>query len=66
MNAIYLAIILASLYGLTDEIPQAYVPGRDCSFMTGFLIYQAIYGFIPQKIWFGGKRQTIIKKNIIL
>ncbi|MEK6645811.1 MAG: VanZ family protein [Candidatus Firestonebacteria bacterium] len=32
VNAIYLAIILASLYGLTDEIHQAYVPGRDCSF----------------------------------
>ena len=31
-NAIYLAIILASLYGFTDEIHQAYVPGRECSF----------------------------------
>jgi len=32
-EAIYIAIIITGIYGLTDEIHQAYVFGRECSFI---------------------------------
>lgn len=29
----YFAVIVSSIYGLSDEIHQAFVPGRECSFI---------------------------------
>lgn len=50
-NFILLSIILAILYGVSDEIHQLFVPGRNCSFSdimvnsAGILSASLIYSF---------------------
>ena len=63
-NAIFLAIMIASFYGITDEIHQLFVPGRIFSYldmMVDFVGSNAILTkdiFIKGKIYF--KRQSKI------
>lgn len=48
-NLIFLGIIIAVLYGISDEIHQLFVPGRSCSFsdilidLIGILFASLIY-----------------------
>lgn len=60
-NAIHLAIIIAILYGVTDEIHQHFVPGRDFSHFdiiansVGSIVILTKNVFIRGKLYF--KRQ---------
>ena len=53
-NLIFFGAFLAFLYGLTDEIHQAFVPGRDASALdvmadgTGAMIGSFIYKGLPR------------------
>ena len=53
-NLIFFGVFLAFLYGLTDEIHQAFVPGRDASALdvmadgTGAMIGSFIYKGLPR------------------
>lgn len=57
-NAIYLSIIIAILYGITDEIHQYFVPGRVSSFFdimanslgSGIILIKNI--FVRGKLYF--------------
>jgi len=54
----YIAVIIAYLYGITDEWHQSFVPGRGVSYWDlVFDVIGAISGFLIYQIWHVVKRR---------
>lgn len=57
IQGVYFAVIIASLYGISDEIHQAFVPGRDCNLIDWFSDLSGVLLFLIIKLSFEKKRR---------
>ena len=64
-NALVITIIFCSLYGVTDEFHQYFIPNRDCEFWDWLADFGGILIMILLIKYYLGKKYSLFKRKEI-